>query len=59
MTQKETAAPQQRGATPVMRHTVRCAVCGCWVDIDDIVWRGQFQTIPICTDCEPEGDDGR
>ena len=31
-----------------------CSVCGCLVDTDDIVWRGQM---PICTDCEPEGDD--
>ena len=33
-----------------------CAVCCCLVDTDDIVWRGQM---PVCTDCEPEGDDCR
>ena len=37
----------------------QCAVCLRWVDIDDIVWRGLNHNYPICTTCEPEGDDNR
>ena len=36
-----------------------CAICRGWIDIDEIVWRGPNRTIPICADCEPEGDDCR
>ena len=38
---------------------VSCAVCLGWVDIDDIVLRGSNGDIPICVECEPEGDDCR
>ena len=34
-----------------------CEVCGCLVETDDIVWRGEPADTPICTDCEPEGDE--
>ena len=39
--------------------TVQCANCGAWVDVDDFVWRGRYGDVPICTHCEPEGDDCR
>ena len=36
-----------------------CERCGCLVDTDLIVWRGEPANTPICTDCEPDGDDQR
>ena len=52
----------RRKSPSTEHHTKRCAICLTWVDIDDIVWRrlNRFdRLIPICTDCEPEGDDCR